>query len=117
VLAAVGLGVWLGTRPPDAPEASAPPAATPTATAPAPTPTAPVPARDLFVGTCGSCHSLDAAGATAGIGPDLDELRPDRARVAAAIANGSLSGAMPAGLLAGDDAARVAAYVARSAGG
>ena len=55
-------------------------------------------------------------GSTSGIGPDLDEARPSRDHVRAMIENGSLSGLMPPGLLSGDDAARVAAYVAGVAG-
>jgi mono/diheme cytochrome c family protein len=73
-------------------------------------------ARNVFLHSCGSCQTLAAAGANGGIGPNLDEARPTRERVRAMIRNGALSGAMPAGLLTGDDADRVAAYVSRVAG-
>jgi mono/diheme cytochrome c family protein len=71
----------------------------------------------LFGDTCGSCHTLQAAGATGTVGPDLDALQPSREQVLAAIANGGTgSGVMPSGLLSGNDAEQVAAYVAASAG-
>lgn len=70
--------------------------------------------RSLFAGTCGSCHTLAAAGTSGTFGPDLDDLAPDRARVAAAIQAGP--GGMPAKLLAGTRADAVAAYVASAAG-
>lgn len=62
---------------------------------------------------CG--FSLQAAGTTGTIGPDLDELRPDEETVLRAIEiGGTGTGAMPAGLLSGTDAERVAEFVARS---
>jgi mono/diheme cytochrome c family protein len=67
-----------------------------------------------FAGTCGSCHTLKAAGTSGTFGPNLDELKPDVERVKAAIASGP--GGMPAGLLEGDKAEQIAAYVANSAG-
>ncbi len=70
--------------------------------------------KALFAGACGSCHTLSAAGTNGSFGPNLDELKPNRARVQAAIANGP--GAMPANLYAGDDAIAVAKYVAANAG-
>jgi len=47
--------------------------------------------RDLFMRAappCATCHTLGSVGATGEIGPILDELRPDRERVAAALRNG-----------------------------
>jgi mono/diheme cytochrome c family protein len=47
--------------------------------------------RDLFMRAappCATCHTLSAVGATGEIGPILDELRPDRERVAAALRSG-----------------------------
>lgn len=71
----------------------------------------------LFTASCGSCHALAAAGTTATIGPDLDELRPTEEQVLAAIANGGAgSGQMPAGLLTGADAESVAKLVSGAAG-
>ncbi len=47
----------------------------------------------------------------------LDELKPDKARVASAIENGGAgSGAMPANIVTGKEAAAVAQYVSSVAG-
>lgn len=43
---------------------------------------------------CALCHTLKDAGAEGAIGPSLDELKPDAARVAKAVKNGI--GQMPA---------------------
>ena len=43
---------------------------------------------------CALCHALKDAGAEGAIGPSLDELKPDAARVAKAMKNGI--GQMPA---------------------
>jgi mono/diheme cytochrome c family protein len=74
--------------------------------------------KELFVSTCKSCHNLDAVQATGVTGPDLDELGGvDRERILNAIENGGTGqGRMPAGLLQGEDAEAVAAYVTRVAG-
>jgi mono/diheme cytochrome c family protein len=66
---------------------------------------------------CGSCHTLAAADATGAIGPNLDELRPDAAAVAAVVTNGK--GGMPAfaGQLSAAEIEAVADYVASAAGG
>jgi mono/diheme cytochrome c family protein len=74
--------------------------------------------KELFIATCKSCHNLDAVQATGVTGPDLDELGVlDRERVLNAIENGGTGqGRMPAGLLQGQDAQDVAAYVAAVAG-
>jgi len=70
-------------------------------------------ARTLFVDQCGSCHVLAAAETEGAIGPDLDQLAADEARVLAAIENGGTgAGQMPAGLLSGQEAQDVAAYTA-----
>lgn len=70
--------------------------------------------EELFSSTCGSCHTLAAAGATGAIGPNLDDLAPSTDQVVNAI--DSAPGAMPAGLLAGADAKAVAEYVSQNAG-
>lgn len=48
--------------------------------------------RTLFVSgttpSCATCHALRAADATGNIGPDLDALKPDAARVRNAVQNG-----------------------------
>ena len=72
---------------------------------------------DLFVQACGSCHTLEAAGTTGQVGPNLDELQADRARVLKAIETGGTgSGTMPAGLYEGKDAQDVATFVADNGG-
>jgi mono/diheme cytochrome c family protein len=71
------------------------------------------PARQVFAHTCGTCHTLRAAGVTGIAGPSLDKLDLTATRVRQIIRTGSLDSAMPANLLEGDDADRVARYVAR----
>ena len=48
--------------------------------------------RKLFLSgttpTCATCHALRDAGATGAIGPDLDALKPDAARVKNAVQKG-----------------------------
>ncbi len=71
-------------------------------------------AKELFVSTCGVCHTLKAADTSGSIGPNLDQLDPDTGRVETQIKQGT--GAMPANLLQGQDAQAVASYVADVAG-
>ena len=67
--------------------------------------------------SCGACHTLDVAGTTGQVGPDLDELQADQARVLKAIETGGTgSGTMPAGLYEGKDAQDVATFVADNSG-
>ena len=65
---------------------------------------------------CGSCHTLEAAGSSGSIGPDLDEAQPDFELAVDRVTNGS--GAMPAfdGQLSEQQIRDVAAFVAESAG-
>ena len=70
--------------------------------------------QERFAESCGNCHTLGAAGTEGQVGPNLDELKPDQARVLAAIASGP--GGMPAGILEGDEADAVAGYVASASG-
>lgn len=74
--------------------------------------------KELFRQTCATFHSLEAANAQGVTGPSLDELgQLDDARVLAAIENGGTGqDRMPAGLLEGENAQAVAAYVAEVAG-
>jgi mono/diheme cytochrome c family protein len=75
------------------------------------------PEATLFATNCGSCHALAAADTSGAIGPSLDDLQPDAALVVAAIENGGAgSGAMPAGIISGEQAQQVADFVAESAG-
>lgn len=83
--------------------------------------------KALFVEHCGACHRLERAGTAGTVGPDLDAAF-ERARrdgvgestiegiVEAQIEHPGRDSRMPAGLVAGDDAENVAAYVARVAG-
>jgi mono/diheme cytochrome c family protein len=65
---------------------------------------------------CGSCHTLEAAGASGQVGPNLDQSQPDAALVEDRVRNGA--GAMPAfeGRLTDAEIANVTAYVVESAG-
>jgi mono/diheme cytochrome c family protein len=71
------------------------------------------PVRDVFAHTCGTCHTLRRAGVRGIIGPDLDRVVLTTAEVRRMIATGSLDTVMPRSLLVGEDADRVARYVAR----
>ena len=75
--------------------------------------------RRLFVKDatppCALCHTLADAGATANVGPSLDELKPDAQRVTQAVKAGI--GAMPAYTqLSGEQIQALARYVARASG-
>ena len=74
--------------------------------------------RQIFNERCVQCHQLDASNAVQQVGPDLDELRPPKALVLDAIAKGRArgQGQMPAQLVDGPEAEKVAAYVERVAG-
>ena len=74
--------------------------------------------KRLFGQNCASCHSLAAFRARGATGPNLDELgRLSKERVLNAIKNGGTGDLrMPAGLLEGQEAEAVAAYVSRTAG-
>lgn len=63
---------------------------------------------------CALCHTLSAAQSTGEIGPNLDELKPDRDRVSTAVKNGV--GAMPpyGDSLSDAEIAAVAEYVAKA---
>jgi mono/diheme cytochrome c family protein len=65
---------------------------------------------------CGGCHTLKAAGASGSIGPNLDQLRPSAATVAAIVRSGG--GSMPsfASKLSGAQISAVAGYVSSVAG-
>jgi cytochrome c6 len=71
----------------------------------------------IFTQTCGTCHTLKDAGTNGQVGPVLDQIKPDKKRVLAALKNGGLgSGTMPANLVTGKDAQAVAEYVSSVAG-
>jgi hypothetical protein len=77
-------------------------------------PSYPPAAKAKFTSTCGGCHTLADAGTKGAVGPNLDQLKPDAARVERQILNGGKI--MPPKLLTGQDAKDVAAYVAAVAG-
>jgi mono/diheme cytochrome c family protein len=66
---------------------------------------------------CGGCHTLEAAGSSGTVGPNLDDAQPDFELAVDRVTNGS--GAMPpfAGQLSADDINNVAAYVVQSTSG
>lgn len=76
--------------------------------------------RRLFTGgttpSCAVCHTLRDASGSGNIGPDLDELKPDAARVAAAVQKGFEN--MPAfgHVLSPAQIDTLARYVASAAG-
>jgi cytochrome c5 len=85
--------------------------------------------RELFGQHCGVCHTLAAANATGKVGPNLDQLQPPATLVYNTIINGCLQnpppgssqaclgyGTMPALVIQPQDAAKVAAFVAKVAG-
>jgi mono/diheme cytochrome c family protein len=66
---------------------------------------------------CGGCHTLEAAGTTGTVGPNLDEVMPSVDQAVTVVTSGR--GAMPAfeGQLSEEEIRNVAAFVAESAGG
>lgn len=74
--------------------------------------------KTVFTTTCGSCHTLKAAGTSGAVGPNLDELEPDLATVEHQVVNGG--GGMPAfgkeGALNAKEIKAVATYVSTVAG-
>jgi mono/diheme cytochrome c family protein len=71
--------------------------------------------EELFKQRCSSCHTLAAAEADGAVGPNLDEVAPDAARVQQAIEDAP--GVMPENLAEGEEAQRIADYVAGAASG
>jgi mono/diheme cytochrome c family protein len=74
--------------------------------------------RSVFAKYCATCHTLKASNAVGKVGPNLDVLHPPKGLILDAIAKGRArgQGQMPAGLVDGEDAQDVAAYVAAAAG-
>jgi len=73
--------------------------------------------KTLFRQQCASCHNLDAVNARGVTGPDLDEIGAvNEGRIVAAIANGGTGqNRMPKGLLEGEEAVAVGAYLEKVA--
>jgi mono/diheme cytochrome c family protein len=74
--------------------------------------------RELFGRRCSLCHTLKAANAVAQVGPNLDQIQPNKALVKDAIDKGRSqgNGQMPAQIYTGTDADDVAAFVAKAVG-
>jgi mono/diheme cytochrome c family protein len=74
--------------------------------------------RELFGRRCSLCHTLKAANAVAQVGPNLDQLQPNKALVLDTINKGRSqgNGQMPAQIYTGQDADDVAAFVAKAVG-
>jgi cytochrome c6 len=88
------------------------------------TTTTPLPAGDATAGKavflsagCTACHTLKAANASGTVGPNLDDVKPDAARVIDRVTNGK--GVMPSfkDRLTPKQIADVAAFVSQNAGG
>jgi mono/diheme cytochrome c family protein len=73
-------------------------------------------AQQVFTTSCGTCHTLKAAGTKGTVGPNLDELKPTASTVERQVINGG--GKMPAfkGQLSEAEIKAVSGYVAQSAG-
>jgi glucose dehydrogenase/cytochrome c5 len=78
--------------------------------------TGPANGQLVFESTCGTCHTLAAAGTKGTVGPNLDELAPDEGTVEHQVINGG--GKMPAfkGQLSPAEIKAVSKFVAQSAG-
>ncbi len=74
--------------------------------------------RKLFQDNCGACHTLKLAATDGIVGPNLDDSTATSTpeSVLGFIGGGS-GGVMPAGILKGADAERVAGFVSKYAGG
>ena len=81
--------------------------------------------KELFATNCGACHTLAAAGTDGIVGPSLDDLlaaggtatfEGSYSRALNAVTCGFGNGRMPAGILQGENAQEVAAFVGAYAG-
>jgi mono/diheme cytochrome c family protein len=124
--------IVLAVEPSEAREAEGPTTPPATTTAPEPSPPAtttapetapPSPGGDAEAGRavftsagCGSCHTLQAAGTSGTVGPNLDEAKPPEALVVDRVTNGK--GVMPPfrGQLSEQQIQDVAAFVTSAAG-
>jgi cytochrome c553 len=72
--------------------------------------------QEIFVANCGSCHTLEEAGTSGTVGPNLDETTLDLDAVVQQVTNGG--GGMPAfqGRLSEQEIQDVAAFVVASEG-
>jgi mono/diheme cytochrome c family protein len=65
---------------------------------------------------CGNCHTLATAGSSGRVGPNLDELRPNKQRVAQQVRNGGNGMPSFSDKLSPEEIEQVAAFVSTSAG-
>lgn len=81
--------------------------------------------KKLFADNCGACHTLKAAGTEGVVGPNLDEVlaaggvatfEGSYSRALNAVTCGFGGGRMPAGILTGENAKEVSAFVGAYAG-
>ena len=81
--------------------------------------------KQLFANNCGPCHTLAAAGSDGVVGPNLDQVLAPAGnntyegsydRALTAITCGYGEGRMPAGILQGENAQEVSAFVGAYAG-
>ena len=72
--------------------------------------------ESVFEANCATCHTLAAAGSSGSVGPNLDELEPEKSLVETQVTNGG--GGMPAfgGTLSKSEIEAVAGYVSSVAG-
>jgi cbb3-type cytochrome c oxidase subunit III len=76
----------------------------------------PTDGKSIFQANCASCHTLADAGTSGTVGPNLDDVKPTREKVATQVTNGG--GAMPSfkGTLDEQQIQAVADYVSSAAG-
>jgi mono/diheme cytochrome c family protein len=72
--------------------------------------------KQIFTQNCGSCHTLADAGTNGSVGPNLDDLKPDKSTVQTQVETGG--GPMPAfkGRLSASQISAVSTYVSSVAG-
>jgi outer membrane protein assembly factor BamB/mono/diheme cytochrome c family protein len=72
--------------------------------------------KTAFTTNCASCHTLSEAGTTGSVGPNLDELKPEKSLVETQVTNGGEI--MPAfsGVLSKEEIEAIAEYVSKVAG-
>ncbi len=72
--------------------------------------------KEVFTSNCGTCHTLSEAGTTGEVGPNLDQLMPEKSLVETQVTNGG--GGMPpfGGQLSEEEIQDVATYVSEVAG-
>jgi outer membrane protein assembly factor BamB len=88
----------------------------PTTTGGTTTSAAGVQGKQVFVSSCGSCHTLGAAGTTGSVGPNLDQLKPNAVTVQKQVENGGPGMPSFSGTLSAAEISAVSKYVAQNAG-